>query len=535
MIRILAQALPRPTTSSLFPAIYDMLPNDTDLTVFKRAGLAGLNFANIGAVARYHTPLDDLEHVSILTLQQHGDHALAMARALGNADLRQTSDANAVWFDVLSWFVIWWPQKWSLWMAIGAVVVLLIVVVLQFFDRNMPGGGATLGVAVFFVSVILTFILGFAASWIAAIRAHHALFVANPGPVIAAMWLIGFGVPVSLAHRVYDRAKFDGLYLGQGISWCAIAIALALLLPGASYLAVVPAMAAALLAVARATLGVDDAVIAIVNAVVAAVILFPLAFSVYDALGAPALPVTAAVVAMVTSTFAPLIASAPPLRRALVSASLVTALVFIAIANLVAPYTPDQPRHINVRYYEDGKPQWLAEAVTPAMARAAQFAPARQRMFEWLSVPASAYAAPAPPLGAPAPEVEVLRDEKLNGGARHLVLRVRSARGANGRVALLFRTEKLQSIRVNGVAPPPPPQRFRNFFADGWHQAVVRGAEEETVEITLTKDEQIDAVAIDTSFGLPPSGAALQGARDKSTAVPIGDGDTVTVVRRMRI
>jgi len=535
LIGIMARALPRPTTASLFASIYEMLPNDTDLTVFKRAGLAGLNFANIGVVARYHTPLDNLEHVSILTLQQHGDHALAMARALGNADLRQTSDSSAVWFDVLSWFVIWWPQRWSLGMAMGALVVLLVVVVLQFFDRNMPGGGATLGVIAFFASLIFAFIGGLAGSWIAGMRAHHAAFVANPGPVIAAMWLIGLAIPLSMAHRVYERAKFDGLYLGQGVSWCAIAIALGYLLPGASYLAVVPAMTAALLAVARVTLGVDDAVISIVNAVIAAVILFPLAFSVYDALGAPALPVTAAVVAMVTTTFAPLIVSAPPLRRALISAFLITAVVFIGIANLVAPYTAEEPRHINVRYYQDGQPQWLADAVTPAMARAAKFAPARRRMFEWLNPPSTPYVAPAPSLGAPAPEVQVLRDERSSGGARHLVLQVRSARGANGRVSLLFRTAKLQSIRVNGVFPPPPPQRFRNFLADDWHQATVRGAAEETVEITLAKDEPIDAVAIDTSYGLPPSGAALARARDASTAVPVHDGDTTTIVRRLRI
>ena len=535
IIRLMARALPRPSTTSLFASIYDVLPNDTDLTVFKRAGLAGLNFANIGVVARYHTPLDNLEHVSVLTLQHHGDHALAMARALGNSDLRQTSDANAVWFDVLSWFIVWWPQTWSLWMAVGALIVLLVVVVLQFFDRNMPGGGATLGVIAFFVSLILTFILGFIASWLAGLRAHHALFVANPGPVVAAMWLIGFAIPISIAHRVYDRAKFDGLYLGQGISWCAIAITLAFLLPGASYIAVVPAMTAGVLAVARSALRVDDAVVAIVNAIIVAVILFPIAFSLYDALGAPALAVIAAVVAMVTTTFAPMIASAPPLRRALVSAFLITAAVFAGIANLTAPYAAEEPRHINVRYYEDGKAQWLADSVTPAMARVAQFAPARQRVFEWYATPALLYAAPAPPLGAPAPEVQVLRDERLNGGARHLVVRVRSARGANGRVTLLFNTTKLQSVRVNGVTPPPPSQRFQNYFAEGWHQATVRGAAEETVEITLAKDEPLDLIASDTSYGLPPSGLGLIGMRDKSNAVAIGDGDTVTIVRRLRI
>jgi hypothetical protein len=534
MIRTMAQALPRPSTTSLFATIYDMLPNDTDLTVFKRAGLAGLNFANIGVVARYHTPLDNLENLSILTLQHHGDHAVAMARAFGGADLRQTSQASAVWFDVLSWFIVWWPQGWSLWLGIGALVVLLIVVVLRFFDREMPGGGATLGVIGFFVAVIVTFIVAFAASWLAGIRAHHAPFVANPGPAIAAMWLIGLGIPLATLRRLHESAKFDGLYLGQGISWCALAIALAILLPGASYLAVVPAMIAAILAVARVSLGVDETVIAIVNAVVVAVIFFPLAFSLYDALGGPALPVIAAVVAMVTTTFAPMVLAAPPLRRALVSAFLITAVVFTGIANLGHPYTPDAPLHINVRYYEDAKPQWLADTVTPAMTRDARFAPARQKMFEWLATPAQVFVAPAPPLGAPPPDVHVTSDERI-GGTRKLALQVRSARGANGRITLLFRSAALQSIRVNGVVPPPRPQRFRSFMAEDWHQATVRGASEAMVEIALGKDEAIDAIVIDTSYGLPPAGAELGRSRDASVAVPVHDGDSTTVVRRVRI
>jgi hypothetical protein len=534
MIRIMARALPRPTTTSLFASIYDMLPNDTDLTVFKRAGLAGLNFANISLVMRYHTPRDSLANVSVLSLQQHGDHALAMARALANADLRQTSNANAVWFDVLSLFTVWWPARWSLWMAIVALVIVLIVVVLRFNDRAMPGGGATLGVLSFFLSLFVTFVVALGAAWLAGLHAHGATYVAQPGPAIAAMWLIGIAVPLAVARRFRDSATFDGLYLGQAISWGVLAIVLPVLLPGASYLAVVPAMAAALLAVLRTTLGANEALVSILNAVVAAIIFFPLAVSLYDALGGPALPVAAAVMALVTSTFAPMIVTARPARGALVGALLVTAIVFIGIANLVPVYTADEPRHINVRYFDDGTPRWLADEITPAMARAAAFAPARQKMFEWLATPAQSYVAPAPALGAPPPEVHVVSDQR-DGATRRLTLQVRSARNANGRLALLFRTGALQSIRVNGIAPPPPPQRFRNFLAPGWHQATVRGASEAVVEIALSKDEAIDAAVIDTSYGLPPAGGALARARDASVAVPVHDGDSVTVVRRLRM
>src|SRR5262249_16867607 len=281
--------------------------------------------------------------------------------------------------------------------------------------------------------------------------------------------------------------------------------------------------------------GVDEALISIVNAVITAVLLIPLAFSLYDALGGPALPAIAAVVALVTTTFAPMIAGVPALHPPLISAFLITPILFFRIPTLAHPYTPDAPAPINVRYYEDGRPQWIADAVTPAMSKAADFAPARQKLpLDWLSTPSSAYVAPAPPLGAPAPWVRVVSEQR-DGRTRRLTLQVRSARGANGRLALLFRTDALQSIRVNGVAPPPAPQRFRYFLAENWHQATVRGASESLVELVLNKDAPIEAVVVDTSYGLPQAGAALARARDASTAVPVHDGDSVTLVRRVKI
>ena len=55
LIPIVAHALPRPATSSLYFNIYELLPNDTDMTVFKRAGISGVNFANIGTVHFVHS------------------------------------------------------------------------------------------------------------------------------------------------------------------------------------------------------------------------------------------------------------------------------------------------------------------------------------------------------------------------------------------------------------------------------------------------------------------------------------------------
>ena len=48
LIHQFAIASPRPVATSVSMDVYRIMPNDTDLTVFKRAGFAGLNFAFVG-------------------------------------------------------------------------------------------------------------------------------------------------------------------------------------------------------------------------------------------------------------------------------------------------------------------------------------------------------------------------------------------------------------------------------------------------------------------------------------------------------
>src|SRR5471030_1859058 len=87
LIDLYAGSVAQYATSSLYEEIYKYLPNDTDLTPILAAGIPGYNFAFIGNVAHYHTPLDRRENIDRRSLQQQGDAALALADALSNTDL----------------------------------------------------------------------------------------------------------------------------------------------------------------------------------------------------------------------------------------------------------------------------------------------------------------------------------------------------------------------------------------------------------------------------------------------------------------
>ena len=98
-----AAAAPAPAGASFATEIYKRLPNDTDFTILKTTGAAGLNFAVVGDAYAYHTDRDVAARVPTSTLQRGGDNTVGIVRDL---DARMTvatagvPAAGATYFDV---------------------------------------------------------------------------------------------------------------------------------------------------------------------------------------------------------------------------------------------------------------------------------------------------------------------------------------------------------------------------------------------------------------------------------------------------
>jgi len=261
-----ARAIKRPFASSLFYTIYDQLPNDTDATVFKRAGMRVLNFAAIGGVAFYHTPLDNLANVDDRTLQHHGDNALAAARALARRDLG--TSPNAVYFDILGFGIVQWPQPWTLPIVGVSFVVLLVLM------RGSRLRDVLLGFLLFIGSVVAAAIMGIGLSWLASWRSGGATWVAYPQAAVAAMWLSGI-VAATFIRWLMRNADSRAIFIGLGMAWHIATIAAALLLPGISHLFLVPAVACTL------SVRANELTRALVPAIAAAILFVPIGFVLY--------------------------------------------------------------------------------------------------------------------------------------------------------------------------------------------------------------------------------------------------------------
>ncbi len=505
LARHMASSLARPQASSFFYSVYAMLPNDTDVSVFRREGVAALNFAAIRGVGWYHTALDDLAHASPRTMQHHGENALAMVRTLADADLDARSGTDATYFDLLGFGMIWWPQEWTTWM-IGASFALLL-----FGARRTPAREMTFGVLTCFAAILLAAASGFALSRMATLRSGGLNWVAHPLPSVLAMWLAGSSAAVLAAAIFRRRAKPAAMLYGIAIVWHMIAGALAFTMPGASFVFLVPAAVVAVCAAARC----GDLLTAGLAATAGAMFMFPIAVLLYDALGGELMAAIAVLIAAFACLFSPLF---PSVRLGLTTA--LAAIAAAAIAIWLPAYDAQHPRPISLSYLDDpaaGGPRWITRGLTPRLRRTVAFEIAGRNLVPWSN--ATFWSAAAPDASVPRVHLACSR------AGNHVTIVVRPARPAD-RLELMIRGE-VRGLRVNGVAPPKA-SRFRAGLARGWRRAAAAGVPEMTVE--MEAGPAVDVVASDVTFGLPAAGTGLARTRDASNAIRYGDGD-VTITR----
>ena len=131
LIREVADAAPSPIGSSLFYALYKLLPNDTDFTVFRPAHTPGLNFAFGGHLEAYHSWLDTADNLDTKSLQHHGSYAVALSRRFGQMDLDQLKAVRGddVFFDWFGSHLIAYSERWVLITEAVATVLLFLIIV----------------------------------------------------------------------------------------------------------------------------------------------------------------------------------------------------------------------------------------------------------------------------------------------------------------------------------------------------------------------------------------------------------------------
>jgi Peptidase family M28 len=249
LISNFGRAASHPAANSLSYEIYKRMPNDTDFTIFRRAGYSGLNFAFIDGLASYHTPFDSIDAVNLGSLQHHGDYMMELTRQFGNAASDDTKQANAVYFDVLGQILVRYSRSTSIFFC-GLAGLLFIAAYSLGLRSQCLRIGPSLIALVFAVLGIVTLVAGAeGAAWLTSAVGSpriHAGLMSNTGWYILAFSAIGLACSLAMYSFIARRIGPDNLMAGGLLLWLGLTIAVTIYFAGASYLFVWPMLFALL-------------------------------------------------------------------------------------------------------------------------------------------------------------------------------------------------------------------------------------------------------------------------------------------------
>ena len=550
LIEALADASPHPVANSLMYAVYKRLPNNTDMTVYKDAGVAGLNFAYADRITSYHTMLDSPEALDERSLQHHGSYALSLARRFGRTDLSNLRSRDAVYFNALGPLFIHYSEV-LVWPLTVAVFVLFVAAVLYGLKRRrLTLGGVAAGAINLVIAASLAG-LASAGAWRVA-RGIHEGYAFLPWRTPYDVWpyVLGFVFLAVAAFALvcatlFRKVNAASLLAGALACWAVLLVATTARLPLGSFLFAWPMLFATVglaLLVARGEGEELTAKSLAVTALFAApcVALFaPLVYMFFMMLGLDLGGFFVALVVLAVALLAPHFRALTLRRRLLlpVLAALV-GLGCVCVGLARAGFGPRQRRTNSVFYFlvaDAGRASWISTDAALDAWTSQFFGDGAQSdnlasVFPWTKQPT--WRADAPAASLLAPRVEVVED-RTDGDARTLRLRLRSQRlapmllfyadaGVNVRRATLdgkslygadtnTRDAAGAPLRVSFVAPPP-----------------------EGLELTVETDAAapFKLGVEDLSYGLPESQSFnVRPRADDSMPVPSFRTSDTTVVR----
>jgi hypothetical protein len=528
VVAAIGRSLPRPSGSSLDYEIYKTLPNDTDFTVYREHGRGGANFALSRGAARYHTPRDDIARLSPGSVQHHGDNAFALVRefaATHASALR--ADHDAVFLHPFSMFQLSWPVRWNaLLLALAALGWVALAwrlhhgAALRLRQLLFASTAVTLG------SLLLTPLAGWALSWaLAASGTTPAQWTAQGPQLAAAFALLGIAVAWMFALPLQRRLGLAALGLATLLPLLLLATLATAWMPGASFLGVLPvlaALAAAHLWPARVNLW------SAMCAVPVAILWTPYAFGAYDAIGRDGLVGGTWLAGIIGMSLLPAVATLGRGARAATGIALLALAGCVAVAVARPAFDADTPRPLNLLYAgEDGQP---AQLLASPLAEAPQ-AFLRGNGFATSTEPAFPFSRrgyhPGPRGGVlAAPTLEVLADE-TRGNLRHLRLQMRPAHAGDEVTVHLPEAVMQASVRVQGVPLAASRWPWSRQVA-----SIATPAEGVTLEFEAPPGQPLELVLTGESTGLPAEFAAVARARD-AIASQIHGGDRTIAWRRI--
>lgn len=237
-----------PMANSLYYSIYKLLPNDTDLTVFREdRDVDGFNFAFIDDHYDYHTAQDSYERLDKSTLAHQGSYLMPLLHYFSDADLNHLKSLNDfVYFNIPIFGMVSYPFEY-IWPMFGLAVILFIVLTVHGFRRRtLKVSGILTGFLPLLIALAINAPVGFYA-WHILKKIYPQYqdmlhgFTYNGHTYIAAFVLFAVAVCFG-AYHTFRKVLVTDLLFAPLLLWIVLCGLIAVYLDGASFF-IVPVFA----------------------------------------------------------------------------------------------------------------------------------------------------------------------------------------------------------------------------------------------------------------------------------------------------
>lgn len=231
-----------PVSNSLMYSIYKMLPNDTDLTVFREQGnIQGYNFAFIDDHYNYHTAQDDINHLNKNTLAHQGSYLVPLLHYFSNANLNATQASEDYVYFTIPYSFISYPFSWVLPMVIIAMLIFIALIFIGIAKRVLTFPEILKGFIPFIISLLLTGLITFF-GWKGLLIFYPQYndllngFTYNGHAYIAAFVLLALAISFAVYQQFTVKKSTQNHFVAPLFIWIIINMILAFSLQGAGFL-----------------------------------------------------------------------------------------------------------------------------------------------------------------------------------------------------------------------------------------------------------------------------------------------------------
>ncbi|MCX2718819.1 M20/M25/M40 family metallo-hydrolase [Lentiprolixibacter aurantiacus] len=230
-----------PVANSLAYSIYKMLPNDTDLTVFREdQDIEGFNFAFIDDHYDYHTVRDNYERLDRESLAHQGSYIMPLLLHFSEANLENLKSLNDYnYFNVPYFGLVAYPFEWIWPMFFLSVVIFLWIIYLGLRKKRLSLKGIAIGFNPLLLILLINGLAGyFIWPFLKTIYPEYQDmlhgFTYNGHAYIASMAYFSIAV-CFLVYHWFQKQSVANLLVAPALLWVIICGLLAEYLPGAAF------------------------------------------------------------------------------------------------------------------------------------------------------------------------------------------------------------------------------------------------------------------------------------------------------------